>query len=222
MDLMRILRSLEEFLYELVGWLVFYPRTLWRIMRNPPSAARYALRELAKPPENQFSGSISPVLMLILSVVLAHAIELVSGQEMPKIANPVGQRLLGTEQGLLITRSVVFSGYALLAALVTLRRQHQLVTRDTLRAPFAVQAFLISPLVVMLAIATMLVRLDAPSDQVAGVFLFVLALVWYVWARISTYHALTDAGWLLSAAIVSVTFLGTTAAVVLLWTLMLS
>jgi len=26
MDLIRLLRSLEEFLYELVGWLVFYPR----------------------------------------------------------------------------------------------------------------------------------------------------------------------------------------------------
>lgn len=39
MDLMRLLRSLEEFLYELIGWLVFYPRTFWRILRHPGAIA---------------------------------------------------------------------------------------------------------------------------------------------------------------------------------------
>jgi hypothetical protein len=159
--------------------------------------------------------------MLILSVVLAHGIELVSGQPMPKIANPAGQRLLATEEGLLITRSVVFAGYALLAALVTLRRQQQPVTRDTLRAPFAVQAFLISPLVIMLAIASLLMRQHADGDQLAGALLSALALAWYVWARISTYHALTDTGWLRSSVVVSVTFVATTAALVTLWALLL-
>ena len=70
MDLMRILRSLEEFLYELVGWLVFYPRTFWRIMRHPDAIARYTQLELEQDPERQFTETISPVLMLILSVVL--------------------------------------------------------------------------------------------------------------------------------------------------------
>ena len=35
MDFMRILRSLEEFLYEVMTWLVFYPRTMWRALRHP-------------------------------------------------------------------------------------------------------------------------------------------------------------------------------------------
>lgn len=213
MDLMRILRALEEFLYELVGWLVFYPRTFWRIMRDPPASARYVLQELGGPPEKQFAGSISPVLMLILSVVLAHGIELLSRQPMPHIASPVGQRLFSTEQGMLITRCVVFSGYALIAALVTLRRQRLAVTRDTLRGPFAIQAFLISPFVVMLALGMMLIHLQ-DDNPLPGVALILFAIAWYVWARIRTYAALTETGWLRATVIVTATFLGTTVCVV--------
>jgi hypothetical protein len=72
MDLVRLLRSLEEFLYELVGWLVFYPRTFWRILRHPGAIARYTRMELARDEGGQFQDTISPVLMLILSVGIAH------------------------------------------------------------------------------------------------------------------------------------------------------
>ena len=65
MDLIRLLRSLEEFLYELVGWLVFYPRTLWRVLVRPGEVARYTRGEFAKDPEHRFADAISPVLMLI-------------------------------------------------------------------------------------------------------------------------------------------------------------
>ena len=89
MDLMRILRSLEEFLYELVGWLVFYPRTFWRVLRHPAAIARYTRAELLKPEEGRFEETISPVLMLILSVALAHALEVLTRAGMPELPTPV-------------------------------------------------------------------------------------------------------------------------------------
>ena len=110
MDLMRILRSLEEFLYELVGWLVFYPRTFLRIIRHPDAIARYTQLELEQPPERQFTETISPVLMLILSVVLAHALEMISRAPPLETTTPVAQLLFGSEQALLLTRCVVFCG----------------------------------------------------------------------------------------------------------------
>ena len=42
MDFMRILQSLEEFLYEVMSWLVFYPRALWRTIGHPVAVAVYA------------------------------------------------------------------------------------------------------------------------------------------------------------------------------------
>jgi hypothetical protein len=77
-------------------------------------------------------------------------------------------------------------------------------------APFAVQAFLISPFVVMLSIGTMLIHREGGGNHLAGTIVYPLAVLWYVWARISTYHALTDAGWLRSSAVVCVTFLAST------------
>ena len=35
MDFIGIIRSLEELLYEVMTWLIFYPRTLLRILFNP-------------------------------------------------------------------------------------------------------------------------------------------------------------------------------------------
>jgi hypothetical protein len=45
MDFMRILQSLEEFLYEVMSWLVFYPRALWRTLRHPVAVAIYTQRQ---------------------------------------------------------------------------------------------------------------------------------------------------------------------------------
>ena len=190
MDLMRLLRSLEEFLYELVGWLVFYPRTFWRILRHPGAIARYTRRELSEEPERQFQETISPVLMLILSVGLAHALEMALKLPSPRVESPLGQLLFGSEQGLLLTRSVIFCIYALGAALGTLRRERQAITRITLREPFSIQAFLACPFVVLLSIGLQMQRMDGQWIPVAGLALGIFACAWYVLARVSAYRAL--------------------------------
>ncbi len=41
MSFFQILRSVEDFLYEVMTWLVFYPRTLWRVIRHPRTMAAY-------------------------------------------------------------------------------------------------------------------------------------------------------------------------------------
>lgn len=50
LDFMKLLKSLEELLYELVSWLLFYPLTMWRSVVRPLSMMRYADTELADRP----------------------------------------------------------------------------------------------------------------------------------------------------------------------------
>ena len=221
MDLMRILRSLEEFLYELVGWLVFYPRTFWRVMRHPAAIARYTQLELEQVPERQFTETISPVLMLILSVVLAHALEMLARIPAADIPTPLAQLLLGSEQALLLTRSVVFCGYALIAALSVLRQQRRPITRETLRTPFSIQAFLVSPFVVLLSAGLLLLRIGGTWEHPAGIGLTVFACAWYLWARASAYRAMVDIGWGGAMAWVSGAFLLTSALLFALMSLLL-
>lgn len=213
MDLMRILRSLEEFLYELVGWLVFYPRTLWRVLVHPTGMARYVDGELHKPEDQRFADAISPVLMLILSVVIAHGIELLTRNHLVFGDGPLARLLFGTEQGLLLMRCIVFCTFAFTAALSTLQRQGQPVTRDTLRVPFSIQALLVSPLVVGAALGMALSRAAPTWAGAAGGVILLATLGWYLWARVVTYRAFSAAGWGRAVGYVLLMFVLTAAAV---------
>ncbi len=213
MDLMRLLRSLEEFLYELVGWLIFYPRTFARIVLHPGAIARYTRLELKQDPERQFTETISPVLMLVLSVVLVHALELMLKLPLHPDKTQIGQLLFGSEEGLLLTRSAVFSIVALGAAVGTLRQNRQAITRDTLREPFSIQAFLVCPFVVMFSSAELLVR--SRNTLTAGCVLAAVAVAWYITARAIAYRSMNQAGWLKSIGLVVLSF-ATTALLLLL------
>ncbi len=221
MDLIRLLRSLEEFLYELIGWFVFYPRTFVRIVFRPGATARYTREELTKDTDLQFQDTISPVLMLILSVAIAHVIELAVNLPIPTTASPVRQFLFGSEQGILLTRSAVFCVYALGASLGTLRRERLPVTRVSLREPFSVQAFLVSPFVVLLSIGGSVARTNTGSMQIAGIVFCGAAIAWYVFARTAAYRALYGGGWLRPLVSVCVWFLLTTVAIFVILALLI-
>lgn len=62
MDFLRILKSFEEFLYEAMTWLVFYPRTMWRAVTRPAAMMDYARTELRDDLEDQYKDTISPPL----------------------------------------------------------------------------------------------------------------------------------------------------------------
>ena len=62
MDLLKTLRSFEELLFEAVSWLVFYPLTLWRILRGPLAAMDYSDREQSDSEERRYDDALSPPL----------------------------------------------------------------------------------------------------------------------------------------------------------------
>ena len=221
MDLIRLLRSLEEFLYELVGWLVFYPRTLWQTLFHPGRIAVYTRQELTRPLDVRFQSTISPVLMLILSVALAHALELATRAVLPPSNSPVGQMLMGSEEGLMLTRSAIFCIYALGAALGTLRRQRVAFTRESLREPFSIQAFLACPFILLLALGEFALRAEGGHWHAAGLAIQGIAVCWYIWARTQAFRALHDATWLTSLRLVVTSFCITSLVVVAIVALLL-
>ena len=157
MDFLRIIRSLEELLYEVMGWLVFYPRTMWRIVARPVSMMRYSDREQADTPEQQYADTLSPPLFLMLTILLAHGFALAMGAKMPEARNAVARMLLSSEQNLLILRSILFSIFALVAATTLIKRRQRALDRATLRAPFFTQCYLTAPFALAVSVAATLV-----------------------------------------------------------------
>ncbi|WP_158884099.1 hypothetical protein [Rhodanobacter sp. L36] len=218
---MKILRSFEEFLYEIMSWLVFYPRTLFRILRHPVAMADYTLREMGKEQDRQFAEAISPPLTLILSLLLAHVAELIFAPPMAYPHNRIGQAIFGSEQGLLLFRCVCFSAYALVAAAWTMYRTRQRVDRDTLRGPFYIQSYLAAPFAILFSLSSLVAREGGHTLHIAGLVLCIASVVWYIGARMMVYRHLSGAGLLRSSAIVITNFVLTTVLILGATTLLL-
>jgi hypothetical protein len=190
MDFMRILQSLEEFLYEAMSWVVFYPRAIIRTVRHPVAVAIYTREQLTQSRELQFSELISPPLLLILTVVLAHFIELGSPHGMQAVHSAMGQELFSSEQGIITTRSLIYCLFALLGAFSWLRRIRKPVNRDTMREPFYVHCYLLAPFVLGISVATNVAVNASAGWAWASAPLYLASCVWYAWAQTAIYARL--------------------------------
>jgi hypothetical protein len=192
MDFMRILQSLEEFLYEVMSWLVFYPRALWRTFRHPVAVAVYTEKQLKQGRDQQFTEMVSPPLMLILTVVLAHVIELSSPMGMAKVASTLGKQLFSTEQGIIATRSVIYCLFALFGAMAMLKRKRSPVDRETLRAPFYVHCYLLAPFALGLALMSTVLFNTRGHWPLLGLPIGLLSCIWYAWAQTAIYARILE------------------------------
>lgn len=175
MDFMNLLKSVEELLYEVVSWLLFYPLTFWRCVRHPQRMMRYARAELTNDPTTRFAEALSPPIFLFLTLALAHLVEL-------RFALPTRELtgVLADGRNLLLFRAVLFSLFPLLFAVQSVRLENQAITRDTLRPAFYSQCYMAAPFVLVFDLAWTLGRYGFSCALAGGLAIFALGLVWYV------------------------------------------
>lgn len=186
MEFLKFIRSLEELLYEVMTWLLFYPRTLWRVVRHPLRLAARAEAEMAAPPERQFADLVSPPLFLMLTILLGHALEIALHESLVAARSDLARLLLASDTNLLIFRCVAWSFFPLLMASALLVRQGREVDRESLRRPFFLQCLFASPLIAAASVATALGRFGYPGTS--GVLASV-AVGWYLGVQVRWFHA---------------------------------
>lgn len=184
MDFIGIIRSLEELLYEVMSWLIFYPRTLWRIFIGPDAATRYSEDEQDDGPADRYADSLNPPLLLIITLVLTHLAGLSVGLEGPGTQGALGASLFKSTQNLLIMRALVFAIIPLVIAGLSLNKRGIAIDRQSLRMPFYSQCFLLTPFALMLQSALLLHRLPAVG-QAVSTGLGLAAIAWFLWAQTS-------------------------------------
>jgi hypothetical protein len=178
---MKVLKSLEELLYELVSWLLFYPVTMWRSVVRPVSMMRYADIELADEPEDQYEDTLSPPLFLLITLLLSQAL---SGA-LPSIYDPTeAVRELGSGTNLLIARGVIFGIYPLSMAAILLRSKGIRITRNSLRPPFFSQCYVAAPFAFVLVLGFDFFVMPQEQGIHAGVLAVGIAMVWYAHAQV--------------------------------------
>ncbi|WP_184717672.1 hypothetical protein [Caulobacter sp.] len=179
MDFIRILRSLEEFLYEVMTWLVFYPRTLLRTAFRPVEVLEYSRTEMRKPEEEQFQDALSAPLFLMLTLVISHTLELVVAPKVFDVGGPAAARLFGSYQNLVILRSLMFAAFPLMFALQQVKDTKQALTRQTLRGPFFGECYPAAVFCLVFGIGATLAQ-GFPHHRPIGWMCMAVATVWYL------------------------------------------
>jgi len=142
MDFMKWLNSLDELLYEVMSWLLFFPLTLWRAVFQPIAVMDQVDREADLPDGQQYAALLSPPLFLALALLLAHTVSTALGQTDDIIANHHGLAgLVNDNASALILRVVIFAAFPLFLAARIVRRRGVKLDRTSLRQPFYVQCY---------------------------------------------------------------------------------
>ena len=176
MDFMRLLQSLEELLYELVSWLVFYPLTLWRTLTRPRQMMRYADMELSDALAERYKDTLSPPLFLLLTLLFAHGLELALMAHRDDALLP---EMLRNDTNLLVFRAFLFGIFPLLMAVRLMRRAGTPLDRETLKPPFYSQCYVAAPFAFGLSAGMNLARTGHDGMAAAGTAVMLLSVLWY-------------------------------------------
>lgn len=205
MNALTLLRSVEELLYEVVSWLVFYPKTLWMTLSRPLRTLAYSDREQRDKPDQQYLDTLSPPLFLVLSILLAHGIELAAGLHLDQSRTAIGRMVTSSDQTLLSVRALAFSIYPVVYAVLFLLLSRKRVDRETVRPPFFAQCFLSGALAILTSVGSTGIRYPSDVATLAGLALILATVGWYLWvqtrwlARIEGVGGAAAFGWAVAA-----------------------
>ena len=177
---LTILRSVEELLYEVMSWLLFYPRTLFMTLTQPLKTMRYSDSEQRDKPEKQYLETLSPPMFLVLSILLAHGLEMALGFGVEQHRDGLGRLVTSSDENLLIFRALMFSLHPLIFAWAWLKLSGRKVDRDTLRPPFFAQCYLSGATSILVSLGSMGIRDPSDWSTLTGLAVILIATVWYV------------------------------------------
>lgn len=181
MDFMKWLSSLEELLYEVMSWLLFFPLTLWRAVVQPSWTMAEVERQAKLAAGERYAMVLSPPLFLALALLLAHTVSTALGQTDAIIVNQHGlASLVDDNASALVLRVVVFAAFPLFLAARLVRAQRLALDRGTLRQPFYEQCYPAAVFALGVSVGTSLVLLDPIGIRTAGQLLIVLTTINYV------------------------------------------
>ncbi len=194
MDFMKLLRSFEEFIFEAVSWLVFYPITVWRIVTRPLTTMAYSDAEQTDTEGGRYDDALSPPLLLLVTVVVVNGIAAALHVEDVHATSKVIRFLYESPQNLTLFRALVFSLLPLVAAATLLRRLNVRLSRETLRPPFYAQCYLAAPCSIALGLGQTIFHRPEVHDTV-GAAVLILGAVWFLVTETRWFRSRLGASW---------------------------
>ena len=70
MDFLGAMKAIEQFAYELMSWVLFFPLTIYRVIINPVRMMDYVAAETEKDETVAFASAMRPTLFLLLALTI--------------------------------------------------------------------------------------------------------------------------------------------------------
>jgi hypothetical protein len=179
MDFFKLIQSLDELLYEIVSWFLFYPITLWRAVTRPVQTMLRVESELHKEEDLQFDDMIGPPLFLFLTLLVLHLVEVGLIGESELIQSQAGlARFITNDANLIVFRVMAFGILPLTAARRLLKARKIALNKEFLRAPFYAQCYPAAVLAVLVSASGFAFRSKFPHHQEGSAALLLAAIGW--------------------------------------------
>ncbi len=180
MNFFGFLKSLDNLLFEVMSWIIFYPVTLWRCMVRPLRMMAYAKDELANDDE-PFGEALSPPIFLLVTVLFAHGVELALVGQSALVGTKTGLAGLVTDDAtLIILRLTLFATVPTVMAVQTLWWSKAKLDRVTLQPPFYAQCYAVTPPVLATSLLATLTASDHDGVGEALAFGYLVVLIWFL------------------------------------------
>lgn len=192
MDFLASIRTLEQFAYELMSWVFFYPLTIIRVILNPRAMTQYVLDEIAKPENDSFATGMRPALFLLISLTFGVFLVPLTSAEIAEVAqSKFGKAITDSWVALLTFRMIAFTVYPMTGAIILDRWTPGEVTRQSLRIPFSQQCYIFAPFALIVSPCLVL----SARGEVWASILLALAFVWALVAEILFFRDQAKFGW---------------------------
>ena len=204
MDIFKLSKSLDELIFDVMMWAIFYPYTLIRVLIWPGKMIDYVANELKKDPETEelFDQGLSPPLFLFLSIVIAWMLSPdISGLLKAQSTTAIAKAINESSMTMLTYRLALFCTFPFAGALIYEWRSPGGISRKTFRLPFYQQAYLCGPLAIVMSVATViLTQLQDKEDHHSlitmayTILAFLAILLWYFWTQTVFFRRTLDSG----------------------------
>lgn len=186
MDVFNFAKSIEEFIYDLVMWIIFYPYTLARILLRPRVMMDYVAHEIVRDDGRRFDNGISPPLFLLLSIVLAWLASPMSlGEIKSATSGDLGRMATDSTTNLIVFRLLIYCSFPLIGALIYEWRTPGGISREAFRVPFFQQCYISGPYVLVDSALLSRLGTTTPGEtgQAAIITGIVAASLWFIVAQ---------------------------------------
>jgi hypothetical protein len=153
MDFFNIPKLIEQGVYDVMMWILFFPLTVLRMIVSPRRTLRYVREQAALDPDTAFSDAMRPALFLAIAIILG---SFISPDDIDVLrattSSALGKMVYGSWTSITAFSMIALCLVPLVGALLLDLLTPGKVSRESLRVPFDQQCYIGAPSILVLTL----------------------------------------------------------------------